>query len=267
MSKDIVSEIKRDYLQNLADHGKRTDNRRFDEKRPIQIELGPIDTAEGSARVKFGKTHLIVGVKIAVGEPFPDTPDKGVLTTNAELIPMASREFESGPPRENAIELARVVDRGIRESQAVSLEKLCITPKEKVWILFIDVHVLDYDGNLFDAATLGAISALTNTTIPASRYDEGEDYKLEVQHYPIACTIAKLGNNLLVDPDHDEEKIACARLTITTDENGDIRAMQKGLPGYFNIDEIKKAVDMAQKVAENIREHHEFLRPTSKLSP
>ncbi|UCH88442.1 MAG: exosome complex protein Rrp42 [Thermoplasmata archaeon] len=264
MTKDIVSEIKRDYLHNLAENGRREDGRNFNDTRPISIELGLIESAEGSARVKLGQTDLIAGVKINLGEPFPDTPDKGVLTTNAELLPMASPEFELGPPRENAIELARVVDRGIRESQALNIDKLCISPEEKVWIVFIDIHVLDYDGNLFDAATLGAISALTNTVIPASRFEEGEDYQLEVQHIPIACTIAKLGKTLLVDPKLDEEKICEARLTVTTDENGDIRAMQKGNDGYFEVDELKSAIKMAQEVAKNIRGQFTFLQPTAQ---
>ena len=45
-----------------------------------------------------------------------------------ELVPFASPMFESGPPREDAIELARVVDRGIRHSEIVDKKKLCITP-------------------------------------------------------------------------------------------------------------------------------------------
>ena len=266
MTKDVISDIKREYINRMVNNGRRLDDRNFNQPRQIYIELGPIETAEGSARVKYGKTDVLIGVKIGVGEPFPDTPDKGVLTTNAELLPMASPEFESGPPRENAIELARVVDRGIRESQAIKIEKLCITPEEKVWVLFIDIHVLDYDGNLFDAATLGSIAALTNTIVPASRFDEGEDFSLPVDHYPIACTIGKLGNALLVDPDLDEEKVCSARLTITTDENGDIRAMQKGSHGYFDIDELKNAIKIAQEVGHNIREQYKFLQPGSNLT-
>ena len=90
-----------------------------------------------------------------------------------ELIPLASPDFESGPPREKAIELARVVDRGIRESETIDMAKLCITPEEKVWIVFIDVHVLDYDGNLFDACSLAASAALGCTIVPNERHGLG----------------------------------------------------------------------------------------------
>jgi exosome complex component RRP42 len=249
MNHEVISEINRNFIYQLAEKGERLDKRAPDEYRPIKIEYGIITTAEGSARVHVGGTEVLVGVKVSLGEPYPDTPSKGVLTTNAELVPMASPNFESGPPRENSIELARVVDRGIRESGTIDLEKLCVTPGEKVWIVFIDIHVLDYDGNLFDAASLGALAALTNTTLPASRFQQGEDSELPIMHYPIACTTVKVNNTLLMDPGLEEDNIANARLTVTTDENGDVRAMQKGLKGSFTVSEVQKIITSSQTIA------------------
>ncbi len=249
---DVVSDLTRNHLHRLASTGKRIDGRAPDEFRPLTIEKGYVGSAEGSARVHLGSTDVLVGIKMDLGEPYPDTPNKGVLTTAAELIPMASPTFESGPPREDAIELARVVDRGIRETQTVDLEKLCIEPGEKVWILFLDMHILDYDGNLFDACSYGVLGALTDTTVPASRIEQ-EDYKLEVLHQPVSVTAAKIGEFILLDPSLDEERIADARLTIATDENGAIRAMQKGLNGSFTFDEIKKVIDMAKKAGNELR--------------
>lgn len=253
MSDEIVTEIRRNYVLNLLEKGKRVDERDFNEYRPITIEKNVIDVAEGSARVSIGKTDVLAGIKISKGEPFPDTPTKGVLTTNAELVPMASPTFESGPPGRNAVELARVVDRGIRGSEAVDLEKLCITEGEKVWIVFIDIHILDYDGNLFDAAALGAIAALSSTIVPAKKHEIGEDFKLPIQQYPIACTFAKLGNNIIVDPNLDEESIAHARLTVSTDNDENIRAMQKGLSGSFSFDEIKEIIRSSQEHGKTMR--------------
>ncbi|MFA5772174.1 MAG: exosome complex protein Rrp42 [Thermoplasmata archaeon] len=251
---EIVADIKKDYIYHLAETGKRVDNREFDEVRPIKIETGVVSSAEGSARVKLGSTDVLVGIKMSVGEPFPDTPNSGVLTTNAEMIPMASPTFESGPPSKDAIELARVVDRGIRESESIDLEKLCITPGEKVWILFIDTHILDYGGNLIDAAAIGAISALKTTTVPSSTILPGtENFQLPVNHLPIACTVAKFGNYMVVDPGLDEELIADARLTVTTDEHGNIRAMQKGLSGSFTLDEVEKIVKLSSHIGKEIR--------------
>lgn len=253
MARAVMSEIKKDHIHKLLAKGRRVDNRAWDEFRPITIQPGYIETAEGSARVKIGNTDVLVGVKMATGAPFADTPNKGVLSTNAELIPMASPNFESGPPDENSIELARVVDRGIRESQMVDLEALCIEPEKEVWIMFTDIYVLDYDGNLFDAAFLGAIAALNNTMVPAKANDRGDDYSLPIRHMPISITAVQIENSILVDPTLDEEKVAEARLTVTTDENGDLRAMQKGLAGAFSLDQIYKCVETSQRLGNDLR--------------
>ncbi len=250
----ITPSIKRDYLAKLAEKGKRADGRELNEFRNIQIETNIISKAEGSARVKIGNTQVVVGIKMDVGEPYSDSPESGVMTTAAELIPLASPDFEAGPPREDAIELARVVDRGVRESGVIELDKLCIEPEEKVWIVFIDMHIIDYDGNLFDAASLAALAALLTATVPAERFELGENYPLPLKEPPISCTSVKYNNVVVMDASLDEEEIAEARLTVATDENGDIRAMQKGLSGSFDVEEIKKVIKSSVDNGKKIRE-------------
>ena len=250
----VVPIIKRDYICKLAEQGKRVDGRAFNEFRKIEIETGVVSKAEGSARVKIGNTLVMAGIKMDVGEPYSDSPDSGVMTTAAELIPLASPDFESGPPRENAIELARVVDRGVRESEVIELDKLCIESGEKVWIVFIDLHILDYDGNLFDAASLAALAALSTAKVPAKRFELGDDYPLPLKEPPISCTSVKFSNAVVMDPSLDEEEIADARLTVATDTNGDIRAMQKGLNGSFTRDEIQKVIKASIDNGREIRE-------------
>ena len=250
---EVISELMREHIHKLAASGKRNDGRAFDESRKLVVQKNYIKTAEGSARVQLGNTDVLVGVKISVGEPYPDTPNSGVLSTSAELVPMASPTFESGPPRPEAIEIARVVDRGIRESKTVDTAKLCITPKEKVWIMFVDIHALDYDGNLFDAASYGALAALSCAKVPASMIGLA-DYPLPVDHWPVSVTSAKIGRTIVVDPNLDEERIANARITVTTDENGDVRAMQKGLIGSFSFDEIREVIATSQRVGRVIRD-------------
>ncbi len=253
MGKDVVADLKRDYISKLLAKGARADGRRFDEMRPLKIETGFVRSAEGSARVELGNTQVVVGVKLVTGEPFPDTPNSGVLTTNAELIPMASDSFEGGPPDQESIEVARVIDRGIREGHAVDMSKLVIEPGKEVWIMFVDVHVLDYDGNLFDAANIGANAALKTCIVPAKRAGKGEDYQLPVQHQPISITAVKIDDKILIDPTHDEERVAEARLTVATLETGNLCAMQKGLNGAFKLDEVFKVVELSRKIGSEVR--------------
>lgn len=253
MSKDVVADLKRDHIAKLLEKGMRTDGRKFDEPRQLIVETNFVGSAEGSARVRLGNTEVVVGVKLILGEPFADTPNTGVLTTNAELIPMASDTFEGGPPDQESIEVARVIDRGIREGHAVDLEKLCIEPGKQVWIMFVDVHVLDYDGNLFDAANIGANAAFKTATVPANRAGLGDDYPLPVLHQPISVTAVKIDGKILVDPTHDEERVADARLTVATIENGNLCAMQKGLDGSFTADEVFKVVNISRKIGDDVR--------------
>jgi exosome complex component RRP42 len=250
---EMMSEIKRDHMMKLIADGKRLDGRGVTDVRDISIVTDVIESADGSARIKMGKTEVIAGVKIIPGTPFPDTPNIGVLTTGAELIPMAHPTFESGPPGEDAIELARVVDRGIRESGMVDVEALCIVPGEEVWMCFVDIYALDYDGNLFDAANLAAVCALKSATIPGEQYGKGENKPLPITCTPISITEVKIGNTLIVDPNFDEEQISTARLTVTTDDIGNFRAMQKGGRGSITLDELSLCLDRAVEKGAEIR--------------
>jgi exosome complex component RRP42 len=245
------------YVRKLVEEGMRVDERKFDEFRPIKIEKNVIKTAEGSARVMIGNTHVLVGVKMSVGEPYPDTPNEGVLIVNAELVPVASPTFEPGPPNENAIELARVVDRGIRESKCIDLASLCIEEKKEVWMVNVDIHVLDHDGNLIDASAIGAIVALLNTKVP--KYENGKinldvkDRDLPVGDVPIAITSVKIGDKLLIDATVEEENALDARITLSTNEKGELCAAQKGGNGYFTTEELEKAVDLSILKGKEIR--------------
>ena len=249
----IMANIKREHLYKLIEEGQRVDSRGLTDYRPATLKTGLIDTAEGSAMVTLGDSRVLAGVKMLMGEPYPDTFDKGVMTTNVELAPIGHALFEAGPPREHAIELARVTDRGIRESGAIDLKKLCVEPHEKVWIVFIDIHILDHDGNLFDAASLAAMAALSCSIVPAERHELGKDYPLPLTCLPLTCTSALINHKLLVDPTYEEEQVMEGRITVSTDEKGIVRAMQKGHGGAFSPEIIKEAVAKATKHTAPLR--------------
>ncbi len=243
---DINRELKRHFIGRLVQDGRRIDGRGFDEMREISIEQNVIpDKAEGSAFVKLGNTEVLCGVKMDVGEPFPDTPEEGVMMTGAELVPIASPEFEAGRPGEDAIELARVVDRGIRESHMISLDKLVISPGERVWMVFIDLHILNHDGNLIDASTLAAVSALKSAWVPKFEDEKvirEKSSDLPISKIPLSFTYAKIDDAILLDPILDEEFAMDARLTVTT-SGTHLHAMQKGETGAFKPEEVFNIVD------------------------
>jgi exosome complex component RRP42 len=57
-----------------------------------------------------------------------------------------------------------------------------------------------------------------------------------------------------VDPCLDEERVALARLTVSTDENGDVRAMQKGGRGKLTFEEVQAMVKTSQRVGRELRQ-------------
>jgi len=254
-----VLRVKQKQIAELMSEGRRLDGRNLNDYREIRVEMGVIEKAEGSARVLLGKTEVLAGVKIDVGTPFSDTPNEGVLTVNAELVPLASPKFEPGPPNEDAIELARVVDRGIRESKAIDFAKLCLKPGKEVLVVFVDVYVLNYDGNLIDTSAMAALAALSNTKM--FKYEvEDEQVKvkpgyipLPLHNYPIAVTFAKINGKLAVDPWLEEEQVMDARLTMTIEKDGKICAIQKGGSGYFTTEQIFEVAKTAREKASEMR--------------
>lgn len=254
MSNEVTAEILATHILDLARDGKRLDGRGVDDYRPITIEHGFVASADGSALVRIGHSAVVCGVKLEPGKPFPDTPNAGVLTTNAELVPLSNPTFEPGPPQPRAIEVSRVIDRAIRAAETIDLTKLCVTPGEKTWVCYVDVHVIDHSGNLIDTGSLAALAALTHTTLPAHRFGLAEaDSPLAIQHHPVETTFVRLGDALAVDPSFDEELACQGRLTIATDEVGRIVAMQKGLVGAFSPEDVKSLAERAFRHGDRMR--------------
>ena len=148
-----------------------------------------------------------------------------------------------------------MTDRGIRAGNCVNLEDLFIE-EGKVWTVFVDLYVLNYDGNLFDAATMAAMAALSSAKVPA--YRDGKDIRTErTKPMKLDCivastTFAKIGDKYVLDATGEEEKASSTRLTITTD-GSQIRAMQKGLGGSWKKQELMEMMDISLKSHERLK--------------
>ena len=257
----IISSLRKRQVLDLLGRGKRADGRGMGEVRPITIETNVIPKAEGSARVRLGGSEVICGVKIQPDKPFPDMGDKGVFICTAELLPLSHPGVETGPPGEAVIELARVVDRGIRESHMVDVSQLVIERDVSVVGVFADNTVVDYDGNLFDACSYATTAALLTARSPkwemrggAPAAVEGATAPVPTTTVPVSVTMGKIGGHVVVDPDADEWECMDARVTIATDSDGNICAMQKGGRGGFTLDEIKQCGKTAVEAGRGIRE-------------
>ncbi len=257
MMEEFIRELESDRVRKLALRGIRMDRRKLDEYREVSVEKGILYNADGSAIARIGDTIVAAGVKFELGTPYPDTPDKGGLVVDIELLPHSSPTVEPGPPDEYAIEVARVVDRAIRESGSVPLEELVIREGELVYVLFVDMRVLDDDGNLFDTASLAAAAALMDSKIPRVEEDtivRGEyERPLGMKEVPLLTTFAKVGKVIMVDPTKLEEYAMDARLSVGTVDDGSVTALQKGGEGWFTRGEVEYIIDTATKLSERLR--------------
>ncbi|CAN6272999.1 unnamed protein product [Urochloa humidicola] len=229
----------RSFIESALEADLRVDGRHSFDFRTLKITFGRED---GSSEVQLGETHVLGYVSAQLMQPYRDRPNEGTLAIFTEFSPMADPAFEPGRPGESAIELGRVIDRGLRESRAVDMESLCVVAGKHVWSVRVDLHILDNGGNLIDAANIAALAALSTFRRPECTVggDDGQQVivhdpevrdpiPLTIHHMPIAVTFAYFGegNIVIVDPTYKEEAVMGGRMTATINSNGDICAIQK----------------------------------------
>ncbi|MEW5997009.1 MAG: exosome complex protein Rrp42 [Candidatus Micrarchaeota archaeon] len=253
----VLREVQREVLANMLAQGKRMDERGPYDYRKVEVQKGVLTTAEGSALAKIGDSKVLCGIKFGEMTPFPDRPDEGVFMVMAEFLPLASPVFEPGPPSPESIELARVVDRGIRSAEVIDTKSMFIE-EGKVLGLFIDLYVMDHSGNLTDTAALAAAAALTDTKFP--RVEGGKIVRgeytgpLNLPDKPLTSTFIKVGDRLLLDPAREEERAQDCQLTVGT-VDGYVVCMQKSGSGSMGKEEVMECVDVALRKGNELRSY------------
>eukprot|EP00741_Cyanophora_paradoxa_P014290 tig00020780_g13782.t1 len=259
--KEALSKIERDFiLQALREGGQRLDGRRPFDYRKIRITFG---TDTGLAEVQLGQTRVTAVVSAEIVEPYPDRPTEGFLSFNVELSPMAHPSFEPGRPSEFAVELGRIIERGLREARAIDTEGLCIVAGKKVWSVRCDMHVMDHGGNLIDCTQLALVLALLHFRRPVVSVvgesvmvyatNEREPIPLTLHHVPLSVTFAFFedGEQVVVDPSTKEELAADGRMTITMNAQREICCVQKSGGSAITAEQMIRCVKIAAvKVSE-----------------
>lgn len=252
------------FIETALTSGLRIDGRNPFEYRKLSIKFGRED---GSSEVQLGQTHIMGFVTGQLVQPYRDRPNEGTLSIFTEFSPMADPSFEPGRPSESAVELGRIVDRGLRESRAVDTESLCVLAGKLVWAIRIDLHILDNGGNLVDAANIAALASLLTFRRPECSLggedglevivhppEEREPLPLIIHHLPIAVTFGFFSSEslLVIDPTHLEEAVMMGKMTATLNENGDVCAIQK--PGGEGVLQsvIMQCLRLASRMASDI---------------
>ncbi|XP_049576100.1 exosome complex component RRP45 isoform X1 [Syngnathus scovelli] len=235
MKETPLSNCERDFLLKAIQEKKRLDGRQTYDYRKLKIMFG---TDFGCCFVELGKTRVMAQVSCELVAPKESRPNEGIMFFNIELSPMASPAFEQGRQSELSVKLNRQLERCLRNSKCIDLESLCVVSGEKVWQIRVDVHTLNHDGNLMDAASIAAIAALCHFRRPdvgiqgdeVTVYspNERDPIPLSIYHMPISVSFAffQQGTYLLVDPCEREERVMDGLLMIAMNKHREICSIQ-----------------------------------------
>lgn len=230
-----LSNCERDFLLKAIEEKKRLDGRQTYDYRKIKISFG---TDYGCCFVDLGQTRVMAQVSCELVAPKENRPNEGIMFFNIELSPMASPGFEQGRQSELSVKLNRQLERCLRNSKCIDTESLCVVSGEKVWKIRVDVHTLNNDGNLMDAASIAAITALCHFRRPdvstqgheVTVYspEERDPIPLSIYHMPISVSFAffQQGTYLLVDPCEREERVMDGLLVIAMNKHREICSIQ-----------------------------------------
>lgn len=230
-----LSNCERDFLLKAIEEKKRLDGRQTYDYRKMKITFG---TDYGCCFVDLGKTRVMAQVSCELVCPKESRPNEGIMFFNIELSPMASPAFEQGRQSELSVKLNRQLERCLRNSKCIDTESLCVVSGEKVWQIRVDVHMLNHDGNLMDAASIAAITALSHFRRPdvgiqgedVTVYspEERDPIPLSIYHMPISVSFAffQQGTYLLVDPCEREERVMDGLLMIAMNKHREICSIQ-----------------------------------------
>ncbi|KAM4584007.1 exosome complex component RRP45 [Odontesthes bonariensis] len=230
-----LSNCERDFLLKAIEEKKRIDGRQTYDYRKIKITFG---TDYGCCFVDLGQTRVMAQVSCELVAPKENRPNEGIMFFNIELSPMASPAFEQGRQSEVSVKLNRQLERCLRNSKCIDTESLCVASGEKVWQIRVDVHMLNNDGNLMDAASIAAITALCHFRRPdvgiqgeeVTVYspEERDPIPLSIYHMPISVSFAffQQGTYLLVDPCEREERVMDGLLMIAMNKHREICSIQ-----------------------------------------
>ncbi|NXS91894.1 EXOS9 protein, partial [Jacana jacana] len=255
-----LSNCERRFLLRAIEERKRLDGRQCYDYRNVRISFG---ADYGCCIVELGKTRVLAQVSCELVPPKPNRPTEGILFFNLELSPMAAPGFEPGRQTDLLVKLNRLIERCLRNSKCIDTESLCVVAGEKVWQIRLDLHLLNHDGNIIDAASIAGIVALCHFRRPDVSV-QGEDVTvytpeerdpvpLSIHHMPICVSFAffQQGTYLLVDPSEREERVMDGVLVIAMNKHREICTMQSSGGIMLVKDQVLRCSKItAVKVAE-----------------
>ncbi|KAG1674611.1 hypothetical protein FOA52_001860 [Chlamydomonas sp. UWO 241] len=243
-----TSVAEQDFCSESIQQGVRLDGRGVADFRPVEVQLGLIAQANGSARLHVGGTDVLVGVKVETGVPSASRPDEGRVSVTVECSACASPEYEGRGGEAWGTSLAAALETSLCPLASVAgygvdLRALSIVSGKQCWNIYVDALVLNDDGNVLCALSLASLAALANTRIPGVEIVQGEDNDepeieldddmdnattLELGGVPVIVSVSQVGAASVLDLSLAEEACARAALHVAVDASGRVCGVTKG---------------------------------------
>jgi len=231
----------------ITDRGLRVDGRGFGELRPIKLEVGILDKADGSAFIEHGRNKILA----AVYGPREAQPrhialaDRAVVRCRYHMAPFSTDERKSPAPSRRELELSKV----IRES----LEPAIMSEYFPRATIDIFIEVLQADAGTRCAGITAASLALADAGIPMRELVAG-------------CAAGKIEGQVVLDLSDIEDKKGEADLPVAFMPKSNVISLLQ-MDGSLSEEEFKQALDMATDACRKIYEmQREALRQKYHIS-
>lgn len=223
-----ISNVEREFILESAAEGLRVDGRSFGSYRPARFNFY---RSPGNVEVELGGSRVLSTVNASIANPKPERPSEGLFKLKVQFAKTLAINMDRLEVVDAESELSSLLERNLKESNALDLETLCILLGEKVWNLQVEITVLSNAGNLVDCSNLALLASLRHfrrpdvsvigKSVAVHAMKEDQPIPLDVYRFPITVTFAIFNtaeNNatlVMVDPSHEEELVMLGALTIS----------------------------------------------------
>jgi ribonuclease PH len=237
----------------------RTDNRRADQMRPVEIETGYLKTAEGSALITVGNTRVLCAASIEDSVPqFLRGTGKGWVTAEYAMLPRATqkrtpREVSKGKPSGRTHEIQRLIGRSLRA--AVDLDLL----GERS--ILVDCDVIQADGGTRTASITGAYVALATAIGQLMKF--GALKKSPLIDLVAATSAGIVGGEPMVDLDYEEDSQADVDMNLVMTGSGKFVEVQATAEHHpFDDTQLGRLIELARHGIRELMEIQKRAIPT-----
>lgn len=223
---------------NGAARLERTDGRRRDEIRPVNVTRPFIKHADGSVLMEMGDTKVICTASIEEKvPPFLRNKGQGWVTAEYAMLPRAThertpREASRGKQSGRTLEIQRLVGRALR-----AVTDMTAMGERTIWI---DCDVIQADGGTRTASITGAFIALADAF--AKLKDQKIIPAIPLTDYLAAISVGKVGAQSMVDLCYEEDSMAEVDMNLVMTGQGRLVEVQgtaeRGTFGKDDLDEF-----------------------------